>query len=223
MQRTLVHVRIHHVHLHIEHILAHAVDINGAALQFVGHQIIGVTVDILARLQHHIVLIHHQFLQVRLAAERDLLVREQIDRAGIVRRQQRNHGRIAQLLLGLLFVQMLDEDGARVVIHHHAVLVVLGVLHVARAARQHAGFALAPLRAAFSLQIAHQAVVLRLEFFHVGKDEFGIVLVGIHTALRHVPQRLFRIFRRRHAEHLLRGTGRQTECACRDQQQSSSS
>ncbi len=148
-------------------------------LQLIGHQIIGITLDILARLEHRAVLVHHQLLQVRLAGQLDLLVGEQIDRAGIVRREQRDHGRVAQFVFGFVFVQVLDEDGARVVIHHHAVLVVLGVLHVARAARQGAGFALAPLLPALLLHLAHQPVVLGLDLLQVGDDQLGIVFVGL--------------------------------------------
>ncbi|OIQ98895.1 hypothetical protein GALL_189890 [mine drainage metagenome] len=80
-------MRIHHSHLHIKHILALAVGIDGATVQLTGHQIVGIAVDIFTGLEHHIVLIHYQVLQIGLAANRYLLVREQIDGAGVVRRQ----------------------------------------------------------------------------------------------------------------------------------------
>jgi len=140
--------------------------------------------------------VDHQAEEVRRPVARELhrLVGEEVDRARVVRREQRGDDRVLQARLRVRLVQRLDGDRAGVEVHHRAALVALAVLHVLGAARQ-ARVLLAPGAARLAEERLLQLLVVLLEALQVAQQHARVALVARRPLLHHRPQRGFRVAR----------------------------
>src|SRR6185436_12704673 len=135
-------------------------------------------------------LVEPQALEVGLAVAGELhrAVRVQVDRARIVRREQRGDDRALQARFRVLRVERLDHDLAGVEVDHRPAHVVLGVLHV-RGTRRHLGFLLAPGAVDVAGEDADQALVVALDLADVVDQGLRIALVGRASLARDRPRR----------------------------------